>query len=67
MIRFQFFPRSRGTNEQINGVINCLSRLRMRSIPKPSIWYRMKFSPLFALILKPKALALKWARKMKIR
>ena len=23
MIRFQFFPRSRGTNEQINGVINC--------------------------------------------
>lgn len=23
MIRFQFFPRSRGTNEQINNVINC--------------------------------------------
>lgn len=23
MIRFQFFPRSRGTNEQIAGVINC--------------------------------------------
>lgn len=23
MIRFQFFPRSRGTNQQINNVINC--------------------------------------------
>lgn len=23
MIRFQFFPRTRGTNEQITGVINC--------------------------------------------